>query len=81
MRRLCCAAAILWTAGKELLGTPPEQAVFNQALERLKEDPRITLSLGTPITGAWGSGSQVKMHDEGQDHARPGPAQHRRALH
>ena len=49
--RYLCAAAVLYTAGKELLGTPAEFKVFDLALDKLREDPRITLLIGSSITG------------------------------
>ena len=43
---------VLYTAAKELIGTPPEFKVFDLALDKLREDPRITLLIGPAITGA-----------------------------
>ena len=43
---------MLYTAAKELIGTPPEFKVFDLALDKLRDDPRITLLIGPTITGA-----------------------------
>lgn len=45
------AVAVLWAAVNELLIQPREYTCFNLALERLREDPRVTVRLGTPISG------------------------------
>ncbi|KAK9795197.1 hypothetical protein WJX73_004391 [Symbiochloris irregularis] len=48
---LALAAAVLWATVNELLIQPREYTCFNLALEKLREDPRVTVRLGTPISG------------------------------
>ncbi len=45
------SAAVLYAAASELLLQPKEYAAFAAALERVREDPRLTVRLGSPITG------------------------------
>ncbi|KAK9805149.1 hypothetical protein WJX72_002065 [[Myrmecia] bisecta] len=45
------AAAILYFAVNELLIQPKEYTCFNTTLEKLRDDPRVTVRLGTPISG------------------------------
>lgn len=54
---LAMAAAVLYTAANELLIQPTEYTCFNLALEKIKEDPRVTVRLGTPIS-AYGQESR-----------------------
>lgn len=42
---------MLYAAASELLGNPKEYAAFSAALERCRDDPRITVRLGSPVTG------------------------------
>ena len=44
-------AAVLYAAASELLLQPKEYAAFAAALDRVREDPRVTVRLGSPITG------------------------------
>jgi import inner membrane translocase subunit TIM21 len=53
------AAGAAWFAANELLTTPREQRVFNAAMEKLNEDPRVTVAVGTPMTG-YGSESRSR---------------------
>ena len=48
---LAFAGAILYAAVNELLIQPKEYACFNLALEKLRDDPRVTVRLGSPISG------------------------------
>ena len=43
--------AILWTAVSSLLIQPKEYTCFNLTLDKLRDDPRVTVRLGTPISG------------------------------
>lgn len=43
--------AVLWAVFKELVIEPKEYKAFNMALDRLRDDPRVTVRLGTPISG------------------------------
>lgn len=43
--------AILWTAVSSLLIQPKEYTCFNVTLDKLRDDPRVTVRLGTPISG------------------------------
>lgn len=54
---LAMAAAVLYTAANELLIQPTEYTCFNLALEKIKDDPRVTVRLGTPIS-AYGQESR-----------------------
>jgi TIM21 len=51
MRDGVVAGAVLWAVVKELIIEPKEYTAFNMALERLRDDPRVTVRLGTPISG------------------------------
>jgi len=53
------AAAAVWFGANELLVTPREQKVFNAAMTKLEDDPRIRISLGAPLTG-YGSESRSR---------------------
>ena len=44
-------AAVLYAAASELLLQPKEYAAFAAALDRIREDPRLTVRLGSPLTG------------------------------
>jgi hypothetical protein len=44
-------AAVLYAAASELLLQPKEYAAFTAALDRAREDPRVAVRLGSPITG------------------------------
>lgn len=48
---VACAAAVLYAAASELLGDPVEYAAFSAALERARDDPRVAVRLGSPVTG------------------------------
>ena len=48
---LPCAGAVLWAVVNELLIQPREYSAFNLSLERLRDDPRIMVTLGTPVSG------------------------------
>ncbi len=48
---LAFAGAIIYAAVNELLIQPKEYACFNLALEKLRQDPRVTVRLGSPISG------------------------------
>ena len=50
------AAAVLYAAAKELFFSPKEYQCYSISSERLKQDPRITVRLGSPIT-AYGTES------------------------
>ena len=45
------AAAVVWAVVNELLIQPREYTCFNITLEKLRNDPRVTVRLGTPISG------------------------------
>ena len=48
---VACAAAVLYAAASELLGNPIEYSAFSAALERARDDPRVAVRLGSPVTG------------------------------
>lgn len=48
---LAFAAAVVWAVVNELLIQPREYTCYNITLKRLQEDPRVTVRLGTPISG------------------------------
>lgn len=54
---LAFGVAVLWAAINELLLEPKEHKCFNLSLEKLRNDPRVTVRLGTPISG-YGSESR-----------------------
>ena len=45
------AGAVMWAVVNELLIQPREYTAFNLTLDRLREDPRIMVTLGTPVSG------------------------------
>ena len=45
------ALVAAWAVVKELLLEPAEYRYFNEALEKVREDPRVTVRLGQPISG------------------------------
>lgn len=45
------AAAVVWAVVNELLIQPREYTCFNLTLERLRDDSRVTVRLGTPVSG------------------------------
>mgnify|MGYP002388075485 CR=1 FL=1 len=50
---LCClqfAAAVIYAAVKELLLQPKEYTCYNTTLDRIKDDPRVTVRLGERVT-------------------------------
>ena len=47
----CVAAAVVWAVVNELLIQPREYTCFNITLKKLQDDPRVTVRLGTPISG------------------------------
>ena len=51
------AAAVLYAALKELVFSPKEYECFNTTLNKIKDDPRVTVRLGAPIS-AYGSESR-----------------------
>jgi len=53
------AAGAVWFGASELLTTPREQKVFNAAMDKLHEDVRVTVALGSPMTG-YGSESRSR---------------------
>lgn len=48
---MCHAAAVVWAVVNELLIQPREYTCFNLTLKKLQDDPRVTIRLGTPISG------------------------------
>ncbi len=42
---------MLWAVVNELLIQPREYSAFSLSLERLRDDPRIAVTLGTPVSG------------------------------
>ncbi len=42
---------MIWAVVNELLIQPREYTCFNVTLKRLQEDPRVTVRLGTPVSG------------------------------
>tara|TARA_B110000003_G_scaffold251306_1_gene264969 strand:- start:285 stop:1208 length:924 start_codon:yes stop_codon:yes gene_type:complete len=53
------AAGAVWYGASELLVTPREQKVFNAAMDKLHDDVRVTVALGSPMTG-YGSESRSR---------------------
>ena len=45
------AAAVIWAVVNELLIQPLEYTCFNHTLKLLQDDPRVTVRLGTPVSG------------------------------
>ena len=45
------AGAVLWTVANELLLQPREYTAFSLALDRLRDDPRVMVALGSPVSG------------------------------
>ena len=43
--------ALLWTAVSSLLIQPKEYTCFNVTLDKVRDDPRVTVRLGAPISG------------------------------
>lgn len=48
---LAVALGAVWFSFKELIFEPKEQTVFNKALDKIAVDPRVTVRVGTPMTG------------------------------
>ncbi|KAK9905748.1 hypothetical protein WJX75_005641 [Coccomyxa subellipsoidea] len=48
---IAMAGAVMWAVVNELLIQPREYTAFNLTLDRLREDPRIMVTLGTPVSG------------------------------
>ena len=48
---LAVALGAIWFSFKELIFEPKEQTVFNRALDKIAVDPRVTVRVGTPMTG------------------------------
>ena len=48
---LTIAAAVIWAVVNELLIQPMEYTCFNLTLKKLQDDPRVTVRLGTPVSG------------------------------
>ncbi|KDD74061.1 hypothetical protein H632_c1608p0, partial [Helicosporidium sp. ATCC 50920] len=74
------AAAVVYAAASELLLQPKEYVCYNAALEHIREDPRVTVRLGTPIS-AYGTESRnraarqriphrVYTDDRGHEHVQ-----------
>jgi hypothetical protein len=42
---------VIWAVVNELLIQPREYTCFNITLKKLQEDPRVTVRLGTPVSG------------------------------
>ncbi len=53
------AAGAVWFGARELLVTPREQRMFDAAMEKLREDVRVSVAVGTPMTG-YGSESRSR---------------------
>jgi mitochondrial import inner membrane translocase subunit TIM21 len=51
------AAAVLYAAFKELFFSPKEYQCYSHTLERLKDDPRVTVRVGSPVS-AYGTESR-----------------------
>jgi import inner membrane translocase subunit TIM21 len=51
------AAAVIYAALNELIFSPKEYQCYTHTLERIKDDPRITVRLGSPIS-AYGTESR-----------------------
>ena len=75
-----CSGAVLWAVVNELLIQPREYTAFNMTLERLRDDPRVTVRLGTPVSG-YGQETRNRAarqriphrlytDDSGQDHVQ-----------
>lgn len=47
----CDAVAVLWAVVNELLIQPREYTAFNLSLQKLRDDPRIMVMIGTPVSG------------------------------
>ena len=56
---LAVAVGAMWYSFKELILEPVEQSVFNAALAKIQIDPRVTVRIGTPMTG-YGSDSRSR---------------------
>lgn len=54
---LAIAAAAVWFGVSELLLTPREHAAMDAAMDKLREDVRVSVALGTPMT-SYGSESR-----------------------
>ena len=74
------AAVAGYAVFKELVLEPTEYRAFNAALERVRGDPRVTVRLGSSITGYGQEGrgrgarqripNQVYRDEEGREHCR-----------
>lgn len=51
------AAAVIYAALNELIFSPKEYQCYTAALEKIKDDPRVTVRLGSPIS-AYGTESR-----------------------
>lgn len=51
------AIAVLYAALSELVFSPKEYVCYSHTLEKIKDDPRVTIRLGSPIS-AYGSESR-----------------------
>jgi len=51
------AAAVIYAALNELIFSPKEYQCFSRTLEKVKDDPRVTVRLGSPVT-AYGTESR-----------------------
>lgn len=78
----------MWAVVNELLIQPREYTAFNLTLDRLREDPRIMVTLGTPVSG-YGQEShnraarqripnRVYNDDKGREHVQARPLPHPR---
>ena len=79
---LSSSGAILYAAASELLLQPKEMAAFSAALDRVKDDPRVSVRLGAPVTG-YGSDARgrsarhrvphrVRVGADGTEHIQAG---------
>ena len=64
-------AAVLYAAASELLIQPVEYAAFNAALDRVRDDPRVAVRLGAPITGYGSEGRSRAARQRVPPRVRP----------
>ena len=81
----CNAVAVLWAVVNELLIQPREYTAFNLSLQKLRDDPRIMVMIGTPVSG-YGQEThsraarqriphKVYSDDSGREHVQVGISQ------
>eukprot|EP00887_Chlorella_sp_A99_P006902 scaffold2.g6902.t1 len=63
------AGAVLYAAVNELFLSPKEYVCYNQTVEKLKEDPRVTVRLGSTVT-AYGTESRNRASRQRIPHRR-----------